>query len=500
MRREAVKFNKRSRSGTLVATNTDVEDAELNGAEQNAGHVVAEAHCFSEERFCPCLGSFDAEDEHYAVSEHLIEHEREASEGNWLNDCSADFSRCHGTIVEGPCATAEEEDSVDTGPKECQLFLAPGICRKDLRSLPERFRQLGEHMKNLLRWSRGIRRSQGYVVHHILVLWCEHDDSNNLSIKDVMLLTRVSYSPFDATALQFVMTGEKTAKISVDASSCPKFIPLASLLVEMSRKTWELKTATYQALSLSEIQIDVGSVKAAGDINVKPVDEGASDSDGSDSEDCELEKGFAFIKNVIEAPHSKTKKMSRKNVGQRTERKKTLAVESGFLDMKTTRKTKKSTPEQLGVAGEIDQTIASEWLNALESELGPAPAPCKRQDPGSGGSGSVPQVPAVSSSSSSRPSVPIVSRVYPWRDDNGYCWKYSENSGKAKHLGLGVFTCSHSLKEWILTFDGSCHMLLCQIEREGRITEIKQGQPGHAVSIRCSQMLSKDRSVSWNDV
>ena len=105
-----------------------------------------------------------------------------------------------------------------------------------------------------------------------------------------------------------------------------------------------------------------------------------------------------------------------------------------------------------------------------------------------------------SSSSSSRPSVPIVSRVYPWRDDNGYCWKYSENSGKAKHLGLGVFTCSHSLKECILTFDGSCHMLLCQIEREGRITEIKQGQPGHAVSIRCSQMLSKDRSVSWNDV
>lgn len=182
---------------------------------------------------CPILWGLEIEDEHFAVSESVIETARaQHSGGNWLHDSHRGFQDTHGKMIE----TQQEEDDVEL-TRDCQSFLCPGLCKQQLQApaTANRYYQLCEAMKNLLRIARGWRRTKGWVPDHIAVLRCTECSEGDISeIKHVQLMSRVSFSPFDATLVKFQTKGPLTAELAVDGGQPVQHVPLAKLLFEYS--------------------------------------------------------------------------------------------------------------------------------------------------------------------------------------------------------------------------------------------------------------------------
>lgn len=437
--------------------------------EDGIGQVLAENDTDHQHSICPSpRTSCEIEDEHYAVAEEIIENARQRSRShneNWLAECSAEFSRNHGKIVEGPCATAAEEDDVDTGTKACQEYLSPGICRQDPIFRSDRFYQLSQQMKNLLRFSRGIRRTQGYVPDHLLSLWCDPDDRS--SIKECMLLTRVSYSPFDATAVQLEMIGRNRARIVVKEFPGPEFLSLPMILKTMSARMWTLYHAKYKALSLGEIEIDLNTVQEPAIVNG---DDGADDNDSSsEGEESRLSTQHALIKQALQPANTKKRRntttTTTNTLDPEPKRVKRTAPATSFLDARKATKSAHSKlgiksvqndSENLGVADDIDRQIMTEWEAAATAQAGPLPP----TNP------SASHEKAQAESATGSQTVPVLSKVYPWRDDKGYCWKFNAKNGKAMHLGLELtesivcFICSTLLLLLLSYYTRLCYIIL----------------------------------------
>ena len=439
---KARRLNKHSQLARSHSTDDSIDHSELS---------VVEACKL--DSICPSAANIDFEDEHYAVSEEVIENERNTCEGNWLKLSSQEFSRNHGSIVEGTDVSDEQEPE---DMKDCQSFLRPGLCRQDFQSLPERSYTLSQQLKNVFRYFRGIRRVKGFQPNHILLLWCSPSEEG--SIKDVMLLTRVSFSPFDATATQFEMSGPNKAKIVLGQFPGPKFISLPRLLDKMSRTTLELRIANYTALSLAEIEVQSEHTHAA-DLAKQALDCYSDNDDNSDSSsDDDILDQRAHALRLAMGIKTKTRKQATKTrvagAGSgnnkhppppppQTQRKTPM---QGILDLqkkKQTRKPKQSGPANTdtaaneGVADEVSHRLLCEWSNAIESAAGVLP---KADNTDNTNTKAVPATTTTKattgSSSSSGCAIPIESMTHPWRDSGGYCWKYMAETGKPCHLGL----------------------------------------------------------------
>ena len=369
----------------------------------------------------------------------------------------------------GQITDAGEESDVDHDPgdgKHCQAFLCPGVCKS---SLTTEYFVLFEQVKNLLRMSRSERRNEGYLPHHVLLLFTkpeflEQHGSDLSAVEQVHLLSRVSFSPFDGTAIEFKMSDFNNARAkAVDSEEFGLMVrPLPLLLQQVAAKhpsstpLW-VSTCKYKAISLNEIELDQSGLvpaiqygataKAAADDGGgnQPSDHSGQEDNGDS--DMLISNSRSMLKAALGGMSKKRSRAVSKSDQYRMLKRR---VQKDTKRCKTTEDAvwRIAKGDDNGNAGDgradiASETITQEWANAIEAQLGPLPAAAgststssisKPQGPKSkNGKQETQQTSAASSSSGT--AIPIVSTERPWRDSNGYCWCFNEATRKPYPLG-----------------------------------------------------------------
>ena len=393
-------------------------------------------------------------DEHFAISEATLDQARSACEGNWIEVGNTEFRSAYGEFVEYTDETAffdHEEPELQC----CQDSFGPGLCKNQFVPVVKtRFDSLFADVVDILRAARDVRRRDGYVAHHPLLLFCLSDGDDDISIASCFLMARVSFNPFDATLLEFNMTGENRAVLAT-ADDCVQLHRLSVLLFGLAQNNerYTVKTGPYKALSLSEIELDgsVLSPSIAGREAVMPVEDAESEDEGIKG--VTLSRTRSAMMKALQG--RKANQPVKKAVAKK-------AVASAGTK-KRPRKSKKddlndsedvvgdgngegevgsqaiATAEQGETeADRVDNRILQDWGAALGEQLGPVPVQPPQAGSSSSSSSANPNPNPASSASASTPKIPIVSFTLPWRDEKGYCWDYNAEINKARFLGLSL--------------------------------------------------------------
>ena len=384
-------------------------------------------------------------DEHFAISESTVDNARANCNGNWVELGHQQFRQNYGQFVECSEDTAalflnQSEEDEDEDAKCCQSSFGPGLCRKRLVSpLLEAYNALFDSVVDLLRSARDVRRTQGYVAHHPLLLLFDGDSD---SILRPFVLARVSFNPFDATLLEFQMKpGSDTTAELVTEQGQAKMHRLPTVLFEIAQTVQRpvLKTSSYMAISLNEIQIDDSKLQCIADY-INQHSSGASDEEGEDNQ----QTGALSLRSTKQAMMRALQ--GSKAVKKTVTKQKPRQTNKNAPRKKPTKGTGSKEAETVqnadeGVSDHIDVAVLTEWGAALDQQLGPMPLVVSSAAAASSSSSSaVPAAAATAaaSSSSGPPPVPIVSKTAPWRDAKGYSWIYNADSGKAFFIGASL--------------------------------------------------------------
>lgn len=388
------------------------------------------------------------QDKHYAISESAVDaarakHKAETG-GNWLEFGFKTFRQKYGQVVE--TEVGDEDDEPDDGTN-CQTQLCPGVCRN---ALTPRYFDLFEDVKSLLRVSRDGRRKDGYKGKHHIPLVFTLAESREVS--EIYLLTRLSYSPFDATAMEFYMVSDTRANLKTNADGHALFWALPLLLKTMSQRQPQLGIVTcgYSAVSLPEIELDCAwaAPQAAQQVHVV--------SDESEADDEDEKKGIAARAGLLKlttgkAPQGKAKGRPRKDAGVRRHPKRAKGNGNGNANPQLQEQPAGSVEEE-GAAKQSSNDIMEEWASAFKAQLGPIPItessgvelqskskPKPKHLP-SKSAETVGTDAASASSGSKGVPVPVLSKEHPWKDAKGQCWVYNHETQRPSHMGYSAFT------------------------------------------------------------
>lgn len=265
------------------------------------------------------------------------------------------------------------------------------------------------------------------------------------SVARIFLLTRVSFNPFGATALEFTMTGHARASILVEQEVAPlhQLKPLLYILAqgtyseEYELYTCKYATASTQPASLASISLNWASLK-----HVSAMEPAAREGgdEGHDDNDNAFDKIFQSKHKMLQAalgnravtkPKQQPRNQSRQaKPGPRPKR----AAEQG-QEKKGSRD-----EEQPGKSREAHESLMIEWEGALHAQLGPLPTSSASASASSSSSAkrTITGARKGTAKGTEETGIPIASYTLPWRDEEGYCWTFNEASGKAYPLGLAL--------------------------------------------------------------
>lgn len=378
-------------------------------------------------------------DEHFAISEKLLEQKRKECHGNWLDQAHKQFKDKYSAFV-------NYKTSLDLNDTEfdgcCQSLYGPGFCKQQLTPvIADEYQRLFADVVSVLRIARETRRRDGHVPHHIPLLFFERDVGANVDcLRSVYLLTRVSFSPFDGTALQFTTANEEgRAEICFSEDGTMLLIELKPLLLEIARgdAVLDVKTASYSAVSLREIEL--GPACAPSDVDVKrSTGENGSDS-GSENDDnytscMTTRKRLAMLRKAVNGTGTtgSKRKTAPSHQGEKPTKKKAPAPAKS--KGATATGVNPTADDEPGHAGEMHDSIVVEWDHAFSSRAGPIKTEKKSEH--SQQPKSMTGTKTTETVGSKAGGIEIVSRTLPWRDANNYCWMFNASSGKAFPLGL----------------------------------------------------------------
>ena len=365
-------------------------------------------------------------DEHFAIAEATLDEARSQCEGNWIEQGHQEFRERYGQFVEySECSAMFAEqagaDQEEQDDKCCQMSLGPNLCKRLFVSpVKEKYDAYFGEVVEILRGARDVRRRDGYVANHPLLLFCADDDepAPGLSIRHIYLLARVSFNPFDATLLECTMMAESRATLAAaNGFASLHRLPVALFRVAEMVEKYIVKTGSYKAVSLREIELDSSSLRSC---SGEPVE------DGSDNGEAEGETG------ILRANQTRLAMQKALQGSKANKQVKKIAVKKQRANKSSSKKKKGTEPIAADTADRsalVDDEIFQEWGSALQERLGPV------------ASGSTAESPATSSSSSSKPAaaspcpIPVQSFTCPWRDKNGHCWVYKAETSKPYHLG-----------------------------------------------------------------
>jgi len=421
---------KRSQSDSALAQHGRQDEAVLVHQQQTSQSQLP----FSD--FC---------DEHFAISEATLDQVRSQCDGNWIDQNHREFRETHGQFVEYTDQTAsfQEHEETEEEDKCCQTSFGPGICKEQVAGeLRTKYDTLFSEVVDILRTARDVRRHDGYVAQHPLMLICSQDHDavgeGRFTIVYVFLLTRMSFNPFDSTLLQFSMASESEAVMATDNGRAVLHrLQVLLFNIAQTPDVYCVKTGSYKAISLNSIKLDVASLMRPCVATRVPVqDEGVSDgSEGEERLGLSVNTTRQAMMRALQG--SKVNKPVKKNNGKGNgngNRKNNTGPPKGKSRSKVKSKTSAIADTSQGdvdKAGKLDEDTMKEWGVALEHTLGPVPVPLKNPSKKEASSSSLPGV----QKQSGPPPIPIMSYTMPWRDVRGYCWEFNADSGKARHLG-----------------------------------------------------------------
>ena len=386
-------------------------------------------------------------DSHYAISETLLDQARDGHNGNWLTHNYNEFTTAFGSLLEAE-SDSDDDDNIRV---HCEKKYCSGLCQRHFtQAVLQSFRRLEESMKDILRRSRAERRSDGFSAKHVPLLPCQPSGDDKIELVEVYMLCRISFSPFDGTAVEFKPLPDLKAKLVVTQGPAgprtAQFKALPKLLFHFvhvmdSNNELSLATANYQARNLNEVEFS--AMTMGKDIPIM------NDQDDlvSDEEHGDTDKLFASLTHVLQTALGKQTKSSQPRHTRQSGHGKDQKVKKAKACQKQNNKVdgahqeQPSNPNEPGLAGQTSALIENEWGTAVEAELGPVKCvPVDEPKPASS------EPPPSAASSSSRAcggggggdGVPILSKTHPWRDAQGYAWAFSVDTGKAVHLGQGL--------------------------------------------------------------
>ena len=242
-------------------------------------------------------------DKDFAISVANVEQSRHNYNGNWIADKHANFCQLYGSITVPYMADDEEEQEPELS---CQSLYGAGLCAKQLLRVQPLYDKLKAQCASLLRQLRSVRRSQGYVpIHGVLIVVAEDRET----LLEMYMLSRVSFSPFDFSAVRLHLRHHNLpAHADTDISSTDRvasFQCMAKLLYDLAvRRPGLLATANYKAVSLGTIVVD-GPISMLEDLLVRCVAQRVIDSE-TDKEESIIEQRKSLLKRAF-ARDEKTK-------------------------------------------------------------------------------------------------------------------------------------------------------------------------------------------------
>lgn len=377
-------------------------------------------------------------DQHYAVSESSLDEARAAEQGNWVNVNSAAFKQKHSEIVEheGPEDGGEDE----AAGRYCESSIWPGLCARQLYEM-EGYDRLMEDARNVLRWARLQRREKGFGHFHVLLLLVDtqggDDEDPYDRILEMHLLTRLSFKPLDATAVPLERTGRNTGRVLV-VDGAPQLTAMPKLVYNTAEKhkslSMHFRTAPYTAESLLDLRFryEPGASLSTAPNREVDGDDGNESSSGGD--DKTMHSALQLLKKATGKATGRGRGRGRSASGQRGRGQGRASKGRGRRACKE--KSQKSqnvagppVPEDDGRTGEVHREIMESWVGAVAEQLGVAdltttttatPSTSARPKVAPAAKDPAPKA------ARSDPQVPIMSTTHPWRDEDGYCWRYNE--------------------------------------------------------------------------
>ena len=239
------------------------------------------------------------------------------------------------------------------------------------------------------------------------------------------MLARISFSPFDFTAVEYKLRHDAAEADLVLANGSAVFHPMPKLLFRLAsmwKVTWSLSTARYTALSMGSVFIHEGSMQMLACLQEAAHGAtglvGSDQDDDTDEEDALLRQRQGFLKQAC----------------GRTQQDRGSKKRRARQPAQNRRTTGKSVAPVSNLDESADVEIEASWQNALERQDGviPQAAPLASSSSRASGSklGSTPLQPAVSA----EPPPGL-----PWKDDKGYCFVMvaDDVSKPAKKIYLG---------------------------------------------------------------
>ena len=382
-------------------------------------------------------------DKNYAIAESVLEAERSNSP-SWMKVNSELFESNHGCFPQDTNPGDMSDDDEAASAEPCPL----DICLTEVRTM-RHHDSWADTLRDLLRISRAVRKTDGYKAEHPLAVVVPNDHNSLDSFKagdPCYLFARVQFRPYTATLVSMTLEWNQ-----MDQAWLARMLPMAhglptiQSMEQFLRMLCEEHDPTKHRLLLVSYETRCFGVLHIN--GVQPLEEvagrllsatAAPNSDDDDAEAKDLKRRSDLLKKVLSAgkpakekPVRKAKAQAKNGSKRSRKRRNVTGNDSESAEEGACAEEPKTVAndEEPGIAGETDKAIEGAWGDALEAELPQFSAPA---------SSSTSASTSKTGATSSQPGPQLSRPPGPWKDDNGYCFMAKEGKPYGLYLGTGL--------------------------------------------------------------
>ena len=388
-------------------------------------------------------------DQHYAISEQLVEQSRREHHGNWVEDKQANFASLHGDLIE--CEKDDmwsDDDNIDDEDNE---KCCHGVCVKQICRNQQRFDEMKNQCLALLRMLRAARREKGYLPDHGLLLVLR---TGSHDLLQAHLMGNVSFSPFDFTGVHMQpaehpgVDGTLKAEIVVVDGTAVIQTMTTILHALASQTNICLGTAKYKATGLGCLQILTDTQQTLAQLQAGVHGVGGMARRGgaevlTSDEDDEFGRRHGLLKRALGLTQPKQKAKAKGKSKSSAAKKRAAAPARG---RPSANQQPSRTARAIAADEHADNEIADQWASAVEAELGivlPS-LPPEQSEPASS-SRSAPAPPACTGAGSDPMHLP---QHVPWKDADGHVFVMMQRDGELRKKHLGHLVGNNLLRVW----------------------------------------------------
>ena len=371
----------------------------------------------------PSSFGFSLGDEHFAISEAVLDEARSSAHGNWATINQQEFDRDHGDYISGSDGESDDEEADGSDNDDCGSG-----CNCNFGIGGQQHSQLTE----VLRLAKLKRKLEGWVPDHVLVVATNEDTLDAVMESDAdnpcYLLGRVQFRPFDLTAISMSLTQEKgeiLAKMQVTEAGLPLVLSFAQVLRDMALNSPDgiVKVISYRGKSFATLHVtSLGCVEdcLARLSATKKQHRPDADTDSDSEERKAINKRLGLMKKLTTA---KPKQVAQKKGGGGSGRKVAAGPRHKKGPAASDPLPKEEASGSSSKAAHQDAQLAEEWEQSYEADALSARATS------SGSKGGAPAVPEEQNVV-----VEAAPDNKPYKEASGHCF-IRIGGEKPRHIG-----------------------------------------------------------------